>query len=92
MGSVEPTQEPAELIGHRMTPAEVTAELNPSHRHRMLVVLSFPLLFLLAVPFWWYSTSIERLPLPTSRIAALETSAVSIERVLCQYLLTLSSG
>ncbi|KIR35177.1 phosphatidylinositol glycan, class S [Cryptococcus deuterogattii MMRL2647] len=54
------------------TPAEITASINPSPRRRLAIILSFPLLILLAVPFWWYTTSIERLPLPESRISALE--------------------
>ncbi|WVQ63839.1 uncharacterized protein L199_001995 [Kwoniella botswanensis] len=53
------------------TPAEVTAIINPSNKRRLLITLSFPLLLLLAIPFWWYTTSIERLPLPVSRIDAL---------------------
>lgn len=62
---------------HRVLPSEVTRRLNPSVPHRLLVTLSFPLLILLAVPFWWYCTSIQRLPFPTARISALETSVVS---------------
>ena len=61
-----------------MSPRELTDAANPPHGRRLLITLSFPLLFLLAVPFWWYTTSIERLPLPTSRIAHLETSIVSL--------------
>ena len=59
------------------TPAEITAAANPSHRRRMMTSLAFPLLILLAVPYWWYTTSIVRLPLPIDRIAALESSTVS---------------
>ncbi|WVW79431.1 hypothetical protein I302_101400 [Kwoniella bestiolae CBS 10118] len=58
------------------TPAEVTKLINPSNKRRLLITLSFPLLFLLAVPFWWYTTSIERLPLPVSRIDALESLSI----------------
>ncbi|OCF39417.1 phosphatidylinositol glycan, class S [Kwoniella heveanensis CBS 569] len=53
------------------TPKEVTARINPSSKKRLSILLSFPILFLLAIPFWWYTTSIERLPLPTARIDGL---------------------
>lgn len=62
----------------KITPPEVTARINPTVRNRLLVVLSFPLIILLAVPFWWYTTSIERLPLPAARIHALENSTVGL--------------
>ncbi|KAL7422966.1 GPI transamidase component [Cryptotrichosporon argae] len=54
--------------------ADVLARSNPSTSRRLLVVLCFPLLFLLAVPFWYHTTSIERLPLPSDRIAALASA------------------
>lgn len=54
----------------------LTARLNPSHQSRILTVLSFPLLLLVALPFWYYTTSIVRLPLPTGRIQALEGAEV----------------
>lgn len=60
------------------TPAEITASINPSPRRRLAIILSFPLLILLAVPFWWCTTSIERLPLPETRISALEGANVGI--------------
>jgi hypothetical protein len=62
----------------RLTPAELTAAVNPSTRRRLVTTLAFPLLILLAVPFWWYTTSIVRLPLPIDRIEALELSTVSL--------------
>ncbi|OWZ74350.1 hypothetical protein AYX14_00290 [Cryptococcus neoformans] len=60
------------------TPAELTASINPSPRRRLAIILAFPLLILLAVPFWWYTTSIERLPLPEGRISALEGANYTI--------------
>ncbi|KAK8844094.1 hypothetical protein IAR55_006888 [Kwoniella newhampshirensis] len=60
----------------RKTPAEVTAAINPSTKRRLWITLSFPLLIVLAIPFWWYVTSIERIPLPESRIAALENATL----------------
>ncbi|RXK39002.1 hypothetical protein M231_03732 [Tremella mesenterica] len=66
----KPTKPPS-----RLTPRELTASINPSPNTRLLITLSFPIFFLLAIPFWWYSTSIIRLPLPSSRIASLETSS-----------------
>lgn len=53
------------------TPRTLTASLSPSPLRRLLLVLSFPLFFLLALPFWYYTTSIARLPLPTARIERL---------------------
>jgi len=58
------------------TPTESMATLNPSTRSRLFTTLSFPLLLLLALPFWWYTTSIERLPLPVDRIDRLSTATV----------------
>ncbi|GFZ47102.1 hypothetical protein JCM24511_04844 [Saitozyma sp. JCM 24511] len=56
----------------RPTPQEISEQINSPYRTRLLIILSFPVLFLLATPFWWYTTSIERLPLPVERISALE--------------------
>lgn len=63
------------------TPAAITLEINPSRRQRLITTLTFPLLILLAIPFWWYVTSIQRLPLPTARISALETATVPLCRL-----------
>lgn len=60
-----------------LTPARINANVNPPYRRRMITTLAFPLLMLLAVPYWWYTTSIVRLPLPVDRIAALESANVS---------------
>ena len=67
--------------GRRMTPAELTRKVNPSTTRRIVTTIAFPLLILLAVPYWWYVTSIVRLPLPIARIEALESSIVSL--ILC---------
>jgi len=61
----------------RATPAELTRRVNPSTTRRIMTTIAFPLLILLAVPYWWYVTSIVRLPLPIARIEALESSTVS---------------
>ncbi|KAK1922767.1 phosphatidylinositol-glycan biosynthesis class S protein [Papiliotrema laurentii] len=75
MGSPErPTSSDSSGSRPQPSPRELTERLNPSVSTRLLVVLSFPLVLLLAVPFWWYTTSITRLPLPTARIEALELS------------------
>ncbi|WWD21249.1 hypothetical protein CI109_105733 [Kwoniella shandongensis] len=66
----------SEQIRLAKTPAEVTAAINPSTKRRLWITLSFPLALLFAVPFWWYVTSIERLPLPESRISALENATL----------------
>ena len=62
---------------HRRAPG--LAAVNPPARVRLLTTLSFPLLLLFAVPFWWYTTAIERLPLPVDRIDVLSNGAVSHE-------------
>ncbi|WOO81447.1 GPI transamidase component PIG-S [Vanrija pseudolonga] len=54
------------------TADSVLAAINPPTRKRLLVALCFPLFVLLAAPYWWWATAIERLPLPAERIAALE--------------------
>ncbi|WWC91140.1 uncharacterized protein L201_006081 [Kwoniella dendrophila CBS 6074] len=65
---------------YRLTPAEVTSKINPTNKRRLSILFSFPLLFILAIPFWWYTTSIERLPLPVSRIEALSNLTVPTYR------------
>jgi hypothetical protein len=60
------------------TPDDPHGIINPPHRRRLLILLCFPLVFLLGVPFWWWSTSIERLSLPVDRIAALEAAPVCL--------------
>jgi phosphatidylinositol glycan class S len=62
----------------RATPAELTRKVNPSTTRRIVTTIAFPPLILLAVPYWWYVTSIVRLPLPIARIEALESSTVSL--------------
>lgn len=58
-------------------PADLSAQVGPSHSARRKALLCFPLLILLALPFWDYTTKIERLPLPVDRIHALESLKVS---------------
>jgi hypothetical protein len=61
----------------KATPADLTRKVNPSTTRRIVTTIAFPLLIFLAVPYWWYVTSIVRLPLPIARIEALESSTVS---------------
>ena len=72
-----PTLQHAGAGQHR--PTQGLAAINPPARVRLLTTLSFPLLLLFAVPFWWYTTAIERLPLPVDRIDVLSNGAVSHE-------------
>lgn len=60
-----------------MDAARVLEQANQPAKWRLLVVVCFPLFFLLAAPYWWYTTSIVRLPLPNERIVALESQRVS---------------
>ncbi|KZV79584.1 hypothetical protein EXIGLDRAFT_734824, partial [Exidia glandulosa HHB12029] len=39
---------------------------------RVNIIASYWAVVLCAIPLWWYTTSITRLPLPTSRLSALE--------------------
>jgi hypothetical protein len=55
----------------------VLRAINPSNRRRFLVTVCFPLFVLVCLPWWWYTTSIERLPLPKERIEVLENARVS---------------
>lgn len=61
----------------KVTSQEVVDEVNPSVKRRLLIVACFPLFFLLALPWWWATTSIERLPLPKERISVVEAQQVS---------------
>lgn len=56
----------------------VLGAINPPTCKRLLVALCFPLFALLAAPYWWWATAIERLPLPAERIAALELTPVGL--------------
>lgn len=47
-------------------PSSVSFQSSPTRR---LVLASYWVLILLAVPLWWQTTSIERLALPTARPA-----------------------
>ena len=64
------------------TPKQITDRLNPSVSLRLLIMLSFPLVLLLGVPYWWHTTSITRLPLPEDQIAALENAQVRLYSAL----------
>ncbi|WWC63970.1 uncharacterized protein I303_106576 [Kwoniella dejecticola CBS 10117] len=66
--------------GPSPTPMEVTQSINPPNKKRLFILLSFPLLFLLAIPFWWYTTSIERLSLPIQRIDELDSIGIPAYR------------
>ncbi|ODO04810.1 hypothetical protein I350_05420 [Cryptococcus amylolentus CBS 6273] len=55
-------------------PSALHEAVNPPPARRLATILSFPALFLLAIPFWWYTTSIVRLPLPESRIEHLSST------------------
>ena len=83
----EPRSTSHSARGKAKTPRELADELNPSNKLRLLIALAFPLVLLLGLPWWWYTTSIERLPLPAARIEALELSSVSYS--LCAVLQTL---
>lgn len=63
-------------VEKRWIAQEVIDEVNPSIGRRLLIVACFPLFFLLALPYWWATTSIERLPLPKERISAVEMQHV----------------
>lgn len=50
-----------------------------SNRIRRLVIAGYCLFILAAVPLWWYTTSIERLSLPSTRVRALATKHLQIK-------------
>lgn len=64
-------------VERKATAQEVIDEINPPVKKRLLIVACFPLFLLLALPWWWATTSIERLPLPKERISAVEAQHVS---------------
>ncbi|GMK57143.1 hypothetical protein CspeluHIS016_0309830 [Cutaneotrichosporon spelunceum] len=53
--------------------APLIAAINPPRKRRWAIMLCFPLFIALTSPWWWATTSIVRLQLPVSRIAALES-------------------
>lgn len=64
-------------VERKATAQEVVDAINPPTSKRLLIVACFPLFFLLALPYWWATTSIERLPLPKERISVVESQEVS---------------
>lgn len=44
---------------------------------RRIIVLSFWAILLLGLPFWWYTTTIERLTLPKGQVEAWKSQEVS---------------
>lgn len=59
-------------------PGDLSADAGPTRSLRRNALLCFPLLILFALPFWDYTTKIERLPLPVDRIQAL--SAIQVRQ------------
>jgi hypothetical protein len=49
-----------------VTSSNVAGEVNPPTWSRRLTIASYLALFLLGLPYWWHTTSIERLPLPSA--------------------------
>ena len=50
---------------------------------RRSIVASYWLVILLALPLWWHSTSIERLPLPSARVLQQVSKRVSVPVDVC---------
>lgn len=42
------------------------------------ILLGYSLIVILALPLWWYTTSIQRLSLPVDRVKAVERIEVSV--------------
>lgn len=64
-----PTGDPS----HERPPAEAIVELTT----RRTVLLLFTAAFIIGLPFWWMTTTIERLTLPSNRVQAWSESRVS---------------
>lgn len=52
----------------------ISFQSTETHRR---ILFSYWLVVLLAVPLWWITTSITRLPLPKTRVGELDTLRVS---------------
>ena len=50
-----------------------------STRTRRLILASYWVVVILTLPLWWYTTSIERLSLPSSRVAAIRDKKTPFE-------------
>lgn len=47
------------------------------------IIISYWTVILLAVPLWWYATSIQRLALPTSRILSYAQRHLELPVAIC---------
>ena len=50
---------------------------------RRAIVAAFWTVIILAIPLWWHTTSIERLPLPDARVSNQVSKSVSIPVRVC---------
>ncbi|KAF8884920.1 phosphatidylinositol-glycan biosynthesis class S protein-domain-containing protein [Gymnopilus junonius] len=54
-----------------------------SNRLRRTIIFAYWALILLALPIWWYTTSIERLALPTRRVHQVEENRLELPIIIC---------
>src|ERR1700761_2427283 len=50
---------------------------------RRSIIASYWIIIILALPLWWKTTSIERLPLPTSQVYAQAQKKLQIPLKIC---------
>lgn len=50
---------------------------------RRAIIAAYWTVILLAIPLWWHTTSIERLPLPDARVSQQVNKPVSIPVQIC---------
>lgn len=70
------TRDVPESKAAKISAEETITAINLPRTRRLLIALAFPLFLLAALPYWYATTSIERLPLPVERISTLESARV----------------
>lgn len=53
--------------------------INPARKARLWTLACYPLIFLLGLPWWWHTTSVERLDLPLAGVNGMAEGVVSLD-------------
>lgn len=61
-------------------PASTITDPDPKLSTRRAATISFWIVIILGIPFWWKSTSLERLALPRDQVSYWENKIVSSSR------------
>lgn len=74
------TEPASELPSSLRHPASLSSQTVPLRR---AIVLAYCTVIILALPVWWYTTSIQRLSLPSSRVLQLAQSHLELPISIC---------